>query len=121
MEEFRFDFEKLDVYKRALKFTRDIFTLSGKFQPALQYSLGDQLRRAALSVCNNIAEGSGKQTKSAKVQFYGYSLDSARECIPMISLIYDLKIIKDDEYTFLRNECKEICSMLGGLIASVKH
>lgn len=121
MEEYKFDFEKLEVYKRALKFTRYIFTLSGKFQPALQYSLGDQLRRAALSICNNIAEGSGKQTKNAKVQFYGYSLDSARECIPMITLIYDLNTIKLDEYDFLRNECKEIASMIGGLIASVKH
>ena len=68
---FMFDFEKLNVYQRALEFTNKIFDITQKFPKILQYSLGDQFRRATLSICNNIAEGSGKQTKRTKTQYVG--------------------------------------------------
>lgn len=118
---FIFDFERLNVYQRALEFTHKVFFVTKEFPQILQYSLGDQFRRAALSICNNIAEGSGKQTKNAKTQFYGYSMDSARECIPMISIAFKQNLIKSADYDYLRQECKEICNMLGGLISAVKH
>ncbi len=121
MVEYKFDFEKLAVYQRALEFANNVFTITKEFHHTLQYSLGDQFRRAALSICNNIAEGSGKQTKNAKVQFYGYSIDSARECISMVSLSFKQKMIKDNDYDCLRQECKEICNMLGGLIGAAKR
>jgi len=121
MQEYQFDFEKLEVYQRALEFGNKIFNLTKDFHHTLQYSLGDQFRKAALSICNNIAEGSGKQTKNSKIQFYGYSMDSARECVPMISLSLKQKQIKQNDYNYLRQECKEICNMLGGLISATKR
>ena len=85
MAPIRYDFEKLDVYKKALDFAEEMFALTEAFPPPLHYSLGDQLRRAALSICNNLAEGSQKRG-AAKRQFYGYALDSSRECVPMLEL-----------------------------------
>ena len=82
---YEFDFERLNVYQKALDFTNEIFTITLNFRRKIQYSLGDQFRRAALSICNNLAEGSRKSAKGRK-QFYDYALDSARECVPMISL-----------------------------------
>ncbi len=121
MESYQFDFERLEVYQRALEFADQVFSLTKDFHHTIQYSLGDQFRRASLSICNNIAEGSGKQTKSAKIQFYGYSMDSARECIPMISLILKQNQIQKDRHDCLRQECREICNMLGGLISATKR
>ena len=121
MEGFLFDFEKLNVYQRALEFTNRVFEVTAQCPQIVQYSLGDQFRRAALSICNNIAEGSGKQTKNAKVQFYGYSMDSARECIPMINIAFKQSHITKPAYDYFRQECKEICNMLGGLISATKH
>ncbi len=121
MQEYQFDFERLEVYQRALEFTNKVFSLTKGFHHTIQYSLGDQFRRAALSICNNIAEGSGKQTKNAKIQFYGYSMDSARECIPMISLSFKQKQIDQNNYDYFRGECKEICNMLGGLISATRR
>lgn len=121
MQEYQFDFERLEVYQRALEFVDRVFTISKDFHHTVQYSLGDQIRRASLSICNNIAEGSGKQTKNAKAQFYGYSIDSARECIPMISLSFKQKQIELSNHNYLRNECREICNMLGGLISATRH
>lgn len=121
MQEQQFDFERLDVYQRAFAFANTVFTLTRKFHQTLQYSLGDQFRRAALSICHNLAEGSGKQTRNAKVQFYGYSMDSARECIPMISLSLTQHQIAGNDHVVLREKCREICNMLGGLISATKH
>ena len=74
MRKARYDFERLEVYQKALDFTEQIFELTEQFPQRLQYSLGDQLRRASLSICNNIAEGSQKRGAS-KRQLYGYALD----------------------------------------------
>ena len=112
-----FDFEKLEVYKLALEYTNEVYSLTLKFRKEFQYSLCDQLRRATLSICNNIAEGSGKSGKSRK-QFYNYSLDSARECIPMITLSLMQSQIDRVKENYLRKKCIHICNMLDKLIVS---
>lgn len=78
MEDFKFDFEKLEVYQRALNFVNKVFETTGVFSNRFQFSIGDQFRRASLSIINNIAEGSGKQSHEDKKRFYKYSLDSDR-------------------------------------------
>ena len=114
---YRFDFEGLEVYKKALEFTNEIFNLTLGFRKEIQYSLGDQFRRAALSICNNLAEGSRKSDKSRQ-QFFNYALDSARECIPMIGLSVMQKQIDKEKEGFLRGECIHICNMVYKLIHS---
>ena len=120
-EEYVFDFEKLDVYKKAVEFTNSAFKITDGFSKTAQYSLGDQFRRAALSVCNNIAEGSGKNTSGAKRQSYRIALDSARECIPVISIASVQSEITASDASKLRADCISICRMLFKLISSVKQ
>ncbi len=118
-EEYVFDFEKLKVYEMSLDFVRDIFRISKKLPSDYQYSLGDQIRRAALSIINNIAEGSGKISKKEKSQFYRISLSPARECIPMLTILNKEKIILESEANNLRKNCIHICNMLGKLISVI--
>ena len=117
---FEFDFEKLDVCKKSLKFVNQVFKISVQFDREFQYSLGDQFRRAALSICNNIAEGSRKLGKW-KHQFYNYALDSARECIPMISISSEQSQIDLEKVAGLRSECIDISKMLFRLAESAKY
>ena len=112
-EKYEFDFEKLNVYQKVIKFVNELFNISRDFSTKMQSSLGDQLRRAGISICNNIAEGSGKRSKSAKRQFYTYSLDSARECIPIITLALKQRELTEEVASALREECITICNMLG--------
>lgn len=116
-----FDFENLTVYQKGLRFVNDIFSLSEAFPARIQYSLGDQLRRAALSIVNNIAEGSDKRTAKERVQFYRFALDSARECIPMLTLCRDQEFVTQDVHAALRHQCLEVCRMMRGLIDSVQR
>lgn len=114
-----FSFERLEVYKRAIQFNDCIFTACDKLPIRLQSSIGDQLRRAALSIVNNIAEGSDKRFSKEKKKFYEYALDSSRECIPMLT-IADLRgLIEKNSSGKLREECTVICRMLRRLIQSV--
>ena len=118
--EYIFDFERLEVYKLSLKFISKVFKIYQKLPRNFQFTVGEQFIRASVSIANNIAEGSGKNSEPGKMQFYEYSLNSARECIPMITILSEQKQINDDEYKELRSECIIICKMLGKLIGSLK-
>ncbi|MFA5800489.1 MAG: four helix bundle protein [Candidatus Peribacteraceae bacterium] len=115
-----FDFEKLHVYQRALDFVEAAFDVSAGLPPLLQSSLGDQLRRASLSIVNNIAEGSDQSSRKKKTVFYEIALHSGRECIPVLTLLNRRSLIKSDKYEEMRELCSEICRMLVGLVKSVE-
>ena len=117
--EIEFDFERLSVYQKALSFVNTIFAISDEFPNRVQYSLGDQLRRAVLSVVNNIAEGSGKRTAKEKLQFYHFALNSARECVPMLTVCREQVFITHTTHDLLRTQCFELCRMLRGLSKAV--
>ncbi len=119
MERTEFSFERLEVYKKAINFTNEIYSVCDKFPMRLQYSLGDQLRRASLSIVNNISEGSDKGSLKEKKKFYEYALDSARECIPMLTIMSLRGLIDKNFEGSLREECTIICRMLRRLIQSV--
>lgn len=76
------------------------------------------MRRAALSIVNNIAEGSDKRSQKEKAKYYSIALDSARECIPMLSICKDQALIDKQAHDFLRADCFEVCRMLRGLLRS---
>ena len=115
----RYDFQKLDVYQKAIQFAERIFQETENFPQRVQYSLGDQFRRASPSICNNIAEGAQKRGP-AKRQFYGYALDSARECVPMMELASRVGLFPEKAETELSDECFHICNMLYRLIQSTR-
>jgi len=116
---YEFDFENLNVYQKGLKFVNAILILSDGLPSRVQYSLGDQLRRAAISIVNNIAEGSDKRTTKERIQFYRIALSSARECVPMLTICREQEYVTQTMYDNLRASCLELCRMLRGLINSV--
>ena len=107
-----FNFEKLEVYQKALRFVDNCFNICDALDYKLQSSVGDQLRRSSLSIANNIAEGSDKRSAKDKKKFYAYSLDSARECIPVFTVLGMRKIISAEQEGKLRENCAIICKML---------
>jgi len=118
-KDFTFDFEKLDVYQLSLKFIYKLIMLSRNLPPELRFSLGDNVIRAGMSIINNIAEGSGKKSPKEKRRYYGTSLDSARECIPTITVVHGEGHITDEYKDELRGDCLEICNKMAKLIQSV--
>jgi len=119
-EDFKFDFEKLEVYQLALEFLSELFKVYRRLPKDLQYSIGNNFIRAGLSVSNNLAEGSGKISKKEKARYYGTSLDSTRECISMNNVLLREKLIDKETYIKLRRVGRRITSMITGLINSLE-
>ena len=119
--EYVFDFERLDVYQKALEFMGSVFQVTKSLSREYQYSIADQMRRAGLSILNNIAEGSGKLSKREKAQFYKTSLNSARECIPMLTVLMSEQQLEAATHQMLRRDVVHIANMLGKLIASLNN
>ena len=117
--DFQFDFERLEVYQLALEFLDFIFDKCDKISKDLQYCLGDNLKRAGISISNNIAEGSGKKSTKEKARYYGTSLDSTRECLNMLIVLDRRKAISKEDYCKGRIYVRRLTSMLFRLIESV--
>ena len=115
----QFAFENLDVYKRALSFSKKILTLTKEIKG--QYSWCDQLNRAATSITLNLAEGSGRWHAKDKANFYFISRGSAFECVPLIELGFELGLIVEIQKTELRDDLQAVCQMLTKLIQRMRE
>ncbi len=83
----KFSFEELQVYQKALEYVDFVYAITKGFPKAEAFSLTDQFRRAAISICLNIAEGTGG-SKPEFNQFLKISRRSARECVAVTEIAY---------------------------------
>jgi len=120
-EEIYFDFEKLRVYQMALELADFIFNACKGMATSYRSSLVDQLHRAVVSIANNIAEGCGKVSHREKIKYFTYALDSAKECVPPLTIAYRQGQIKEGDYQKGREYCDSICKMMVKLIKSVEE
>jgi four helix bundle protein len=109
-----FGFQRLDAYQAATSFLAEAAKLAVKV-PRGQGDLADQLRRAALSVPLNIAEGSGKFSREA-IRFYTIARGSALECVAILDALASLGMIEDSELAPGRAFLDRVVATLTGLI-----
>ena len=113
-----FEFEKLDTYRLAIEFCQDVDGLLKKTSRS-EYALSDQLRRAALSIPLNIAEGAGRWHDKEKRQYCFISRGSAFECVPILTLLENKQLISKEEHANSREKLKRIVQMLTKLAQSL--
>ena len=113
-----FDFEKLEVYKKAINFANDVYNLTKRFPKEEQFGITSQIRRAAFSISLNIAEGSGRSKKEFK-HYILMSRTSAQECVPMLKISLLQGYINNNEMENFYKKCEELSKMLCGLFNSL--
>jgi four helix bundle protein len=111
----------LDVWKLSMQLTADIYRLTESFPRDELYGLKSQLRRAAVSIVSNIAEGAARQTKKEYVQFLYCSLGSSAELETQLELSKMLKYVTEDDLNPLFEMQNRIARMLSGLIRKWKN
>jgi len=119
IDEEKFDFENLEVYQKALEYIDFVYEMTRNFQKAEILSLTDQFKRASISICLNIAEGSG----GSKVEFNRFlkiARRSIRECVAITEVSCRQKFIGDKVKQQSRSLCSELSRMINGLIKSLK-
>ena len=113
------NFEKLNVYTRALDVVDYIYEITKRYPKEELFLVVNQIRRAAISITLNIAEGSGRSKKEF-VHFLNISRTSAYECTSLIQISLRRKYINQEEYEYLYNELEIIIKMLNKLKSSIK-
>ena len=112
------DYKELIVWQKSIDLVQKIYEIAKNFPKSELYSLGDQIKRASISIPSNIAEGSGRNTTKEFIQFLYISLGSACELETQLIIAHKLKYIKN--INNLINNINEIKKMINGLINSLK-
>ena len=109
-----FGYEKLDVYRCAMQFMESSDTLIDKLPKGYAH-LGDQLRRASLSIPLNVAEGSAKCTQAERMRYFEIARASAIECSAVVNCCLSLQLAQPDLLSTLRSLILRIVQMLSKL------
>jgi four helix bundle protein len=116
----KFSFEKLEVWKKAKDLTLNIYKITRQFPDEEKFGLVSQLRRAAVSISSNIAEGSSRRSSKDQSRFYVIAFSSAIEVLNQMIISNELEYLTDDIYGELRAELETFTAMLNRLNESTK-
>lgn len=111
------NFEDVEIWQKSHAFVLEIYRLTESFPKHELYGLTSQLRRAAVLIPANFAEGFGKATKPDKLRFYSMSQGSLEEGRYYLILVKDLGY---GETTILRTMLEEIGRMLGSYMRTIR-
>ncbi len=113
-------FEELDAWKASRELTNEVYALCRREPLSRDLGLSNQLRRAAVSVMNNIAEGWESFHVAEKIQFYNFSRRSSGEVRSMSYVLLDNQFISAPEHQALRERCVRSGQLVSGLIRSLQ-
>jgi len=113
-----FKFEKLTVWQRSVKLADTVYGISRGFPPDERFGLTNQIRRAAVSISSNIAEGSARSDLDF-VKFLSYATGSLYEVITQSNIARNQGFLSEDAHLELHSEAEEISRMLSGLRRSL--
>ena len=105
-------FKELKVWQKAFDLVTEIYTKSQEFPKEELYGLTSQIRRSAVSIPSNIAEGCGRKTNKDFANFLGISLGSAFELETQLIIAKNLNFMNSDDFKILENEIHHIQNMI---------
>ena len=110
-----YSFEKLKVWKKSREFTKDIYILTKYFPKDEKYGLTSQIRRAAVSISSNLAEGSARKTYKDQAHFTSMAFSSLMEVLNHLYICSDLDYIDKNTFLNFRKDIEHIGNMLNSL------
>jgi four helix bundle protein len=112
-------YHDLVAWQKAMNLVTDLYRYTELFPKTEIYGLTSQLRRAAVSVPSNIAEGQGRTSTGEFKQFLGHARGSLLETETQLQIARNLKYLSSDDCAILLCECSEVGRILNGLIAAL--
>jgi len=113
-------FRQLEVWQRAIELTFAIYRLTQSFPESERFGLTNQLRRAAVSVASNIAEGYGRTTRGEYIQFLGHARGSISEVETQLVIARVLGLGSPDHLDTSEELCKRTGCMLRVLLKRLR-
>jgi four helix bundle protein len=116
---YTFSFERLDVWNKSRLLTKRIYKETNNYPDSERYGIVSQLRRAVISVCSNIAEGSSRKSKKDQLHFYNMAYSSLMETLNQLIISNDLDYLDSKSLEGLREEIHSVSRLLNGLCNSL--
>ena len=114
-------FEEINAWKDGRELVKAIYSVTGRRAFAQDYGLRDQLQRAAVSICSNIAEGFERRGNKEFIKFLWIAKGSAAEVASQLHHARDLDYITSVQIETLYGEAKKIAAMIYKLISSIPN
>lgn len=116
-----YHFEKLDVWQQSRQVVVAIYNLVKKFPIDERYGLCDQMRRAAISVPSNIAEGVSRVAVKETIRFLEIAFGSLMEVYCQLQIAMDLGYISEEEFNQIKSLIQSTSNLLNGLHRAKKN
>jgi four helix bundle protein len=110
-----YSFESLKAWQTSKKLAKIVYQATRNFPKEERYGLTSQMRRAALSVPTNIAEGSGRITGKDKAHYTAQSYGSLMELLNHAIIAHELSFLETDQLTAIRTQIDQVAPLLSGL------
>lgn len=115
MKQHTFAFEKLEVWKKSKELVKQVYKLTRSFPDEEKFGLISQIRRSAVSVVANIAEGSGRKSSKDQARFTTTSYSSLIELLNHLIISFEIEFIDESSYLNCRRRITDISFMLSAL------
>jgi four helix bundle protein len=116
-----FYYRKLDAYQLAKTLALEIYKLVNTFPERERYGMCDQLRRAAISIPSNIAEGTGRFSIKERIHFLNISYGSLCETMCQMEIAKDLGYISQEAYSETEDLASRVSMTISGLKKSLSN
>lgn len=113
-------YEDLKVWEKSVSLAKQIYAVTKRFPKDELYGLTSQIRRSAISVSSNIAEGCGRNSYGEFIQFLGIASGSLAELHTQLLIALDANYLDNATFDILLFQIKEIGRMINGLKNSIK-
>ena len=109
-------FEDLEVYKAARELRKEMYAVTRRLPDFEKYDLGSQIRRAALSLTNNMAEGHGRYHYPDQIRFFLHSRGSLEELVDDLNACLDENYVSTEEVAKLKERASTVLLLINGYI-----
>src|ERR1051325_2972550 len=115
-----FNFEKLEVWKKAIEFADFVYSVTRAFPDDERFGLTNQMRRAAVSISSNIAEGSSRSSRADFARFVEIATGSVFEVVSQATVSKRQGFLSASGYATLYSAAEKQSKMLSGLKRSLE-
>lgn len=115
-----FRFEKLDVWQKAIEFADCVYSATRRFPDDERFGLTSQMRRAAVSVSSNVAEGAGRSSDADFARFVEISYASLMESVSQTHVAKRQGFLEQAAFDDVTRRADQLARMLSGLRASLR-
>lgn len=115
-----FNFEKLETWHKAVAFANNVYSITKSFPDSERFGLTGQLRRAAVSIPSNIAEGSSRSSRSDFARFIEIATGSLFEAVSQLAIAKKQSFLDETNHRKLCTSAEELIRMFSGLRKSLR-